>query len=50
MRDRGETLAAISTFLRGQGYKISAETVRVVLQRPVGCLLQAETAAAGGAP
>jgi DNA invertase Pin-like site-specific DNA recombinase len=45
MRIKGETLAAISTFLRGRGYKISAETVRVVLQRPVGGLLWAETAA-----
>jgi DNA invertase Pin-like site-specific DNA recombinase len=50
MRAKGETLAAISSFLRGRGYKISAETVRVVLQRPVGGLLRAETAAAGGAP
>jgi DNA invertase Pin-like site-specific DNA recombinase len=50
MRDKGETLAAISSFLRGRGYKISAETVRVVLQRPAGGLLRAKTAAAGGAP
>jgi DNA invertase Pin-like site-specific DNA recombinase len=49
MRAEGETLEAISTFLRGRGYKISAETVRVVLRRPAGGLLRAETVAAGAA-
>jgi putative DNA-invertase from lambdoid prophage Rac len=33
MRNQGATLAAISKHLRGRGFAISAETVRVVLQR-----------------
>jgi hypothetical protein len=34
----------MASFLRDRGYKISAETVGVVLQRPAAGLLQAEAA------